>query len=434
MRKRSGRTDFVDILVFLIPCFQFIQLEVVGVLNGSDVLLLASFVVLALLRRIKIATPVGRKFMIFCSLWLVSQCVTDIVRHTAFSDYARGWSNIGLTLVNFAVLWTLLYGRPGRLVLYGWGLVAGSALAFFISPDEFASEYPWKFGMSYPVTLAVFLLASHKKCRGSWLIVMIAAIGIINIGFGARNRGAVCLAAALYLLITRFLRQNSTGASKLKTRSLLAIAASIILGVVGVLWAYQYAAKAGILGEDASEKYEAQSSGDYGLLIGGRTEMLGSLPAIYDSPILGHGSWARDPIYLIAERQALAVMGYEDASDFSSDDLVEGYIPTHSYLFGAWVNAGIVGALFWAWVFVFIAWALMRIYPSTVLLLPIMAFFVFSLLWDILFSPYGATTRIVVTYYFVVLATCFSMVPRKTIAVTAGRAKLRVDSPIVHRP
>jgi O-antigen ligase len=282
--------------------------------------------------------------------------------------------------------------------------------------------------------MGVFLLASSEKCRGRWPVVMMTMMGVINIYMGARNRGGVCLAAALYVLETDILRRRSRASSRLKSRSLVLIAASIVVGLSGVLWAYQYAAGAGILGDKAKDEYEEQSSGDYGVLIGGRTEMLGSLPAIYDSPILGHGSWARDPIYLIAERQALAVMGYVDATDFDPDQLVEGYIPTHSYLFGAWVNAGIVGALFWAWVFVFIARALMRIYPPTVFLLPIMAFFVFSLLWDILFSPYGATTRIVVTYYFVVLATCFSMVPSKTVVVTAGGTKLRIDSPIAHRP
>src|ERR1035438_2748932 len=227
-RKRSRRLDFVDILVFLIPCFQFVQLQIVGVLNGSDVLLLASFVVLALLRRIKVATPVGKKFVIFCSLWLLSQCITDVVRHTAFGDYARGWSNIGMTLVNFSVLWTLLYGRPRRQVLYGWGLVLGNVLTFFINPDEYTIDYPWKFGISYPITMGVFLLASSEKCRGRWPVVMMTMMGVINIYMGARNRGGVCLAAALYVLETDILRRRSRASSRLKSRSLVLIAASIV--------------------------------------------------------------------------------------------------------------------------------------------------------------------------------------------------------------
>jgi hypothetical protein len=98
-------------------------------------------------------------------LWLVSQIVTDIVRKSAFADYARGWSMIGLTLINFAVLYTLLYERPRRLVIYGWGLVAGGVLLFFLSPNDASAGLPWKFGFAFPVSLAVFLVTSSEKIR-----------------------------------------------------------------------------------------------------------------------------------------------------------------------------------------------------------------------------------------------------------------------------
>ena len=75
-----------------------------------------------------------------------------------------------MTLVNFSVLWTLLYGRPRRLVLYGWGLITGGVLAFAFNRSEFATTYPWKFGISVPVTWAVFFLVSNEKCRGHWPI------------------------------------------------------------------------------------------------------------------------------------------------------------------------------------------------------------------------------------------------------------------------
>ena len=109
MKQGAISGDSVDILVFLIPCLQFVQLQIVGVLNGSDLLLLGIFIIFALREQIRISTPDGKRLLVLGSLWLASQCVTDIVRHTAFADYARGWSNIGMTLVNFAVIWTLLY-------------------------------------------------------------------------------------------------------------------------------------------------------------------------------------------------------------------------------------------------------------------------------------------------------------------------------------
>ena len=92
-----------------------------------------------------------------CALWLVSQVVTDVVRHSAFADYARGWSNIGLTLVNFAVFFSILYQKPRRMAIYGWGLVIGGLLDFWINPTKNMKDDPWKFGYAFPVCWAVFL-------------------------------------------------------------------------------------------------------------------------------------------------------------------------------------------------------------------------------------------------------------------------------------
>ena len=423
--EQAAGDDLVDILVFLIPCLRFVQLKVVGVLSGSDLLISVVFLYLLFRRRIRIATPVGKWLMVLCSLWLASQCVTDIVRHSAFMDYARGWSNIGMTIAYLAVLWTLLYGKPRRIVLYGWGLVLGSILTFFISPDDLMTDYPWKFGLSLPVTLAVFLLASRKDCRDSWPVTMSAVIGVINFGLGARGVGGFCLVTALYLQVIRVMRRRGMAGRKLNARSVMTVAGSIIIGFACILWVYQFAARRGILGEDARSKYEAESSGKYGILLGGRTEMLGYLPAIYDSPILGHGSWAKDPTYLIAEREALAMMGYTISDELSTDLMEDAMIPTHSYIFGAWVDAGILGALFWGWIWVLTARILMQVHPPSLVMLPLLTFAAFSLLWDVLFSPYGAQMRIISPYYIVLILTYWPLTPYKVAEGAVNIAKQR---------
>jgi O-antigen ligase len=422
-RKRSGSRDPFDTLAFLIPCLLFIQIKVVGVLNGSDLLMLAAFLYLAFRGKIRIATPAGKRCLVLGSLWLVSQIVTDIVRKSAFADYARGWSMIGLTLINFAVLYMLLYERSRRLLIFGWGLVAGIVLSFFISPSGYSQVLPWKFGFSFPVSLAVFLLISSERIRGHWPITLGALIGAINIYLGARSQGEICLVAACYLLATRFLNTKGKAGSKVKAGTILALVTSIILGVAGTAWAYQYAASAGILGDEAKDKYEHESSGRYGVLVGGRPDLLGAIPAIYDSPILGHGSWAEDWTYLKAEREALLLLGYKEAFSVTRQDYISGTIPAHSYLLQAWVWSGIVGALFWAWVFVFTARAFMQIYPPTVALLPLFSFVALSLLWEILFSPFGEDVRVIFPYFMVVVMTLSSHAPRKAVRTVIKKAK-----------
>jgi hypothetical protein len=434
IRKGSKGTDSGDILAFLIPCLQFIQINVIGVLNGADLMLLFVFIYLVFRGRLRIATPVGKRFIVLCSLWLVSQIVTDIVRHSAFVDYARGWSNIGMTLVNFAVIYTLLYGRPKRLLLYAGGLAAGTLLTLLINPDLNMQVEPWKFAIAYPVCWLVMLYASREKSRGYEPVVLCAIVGAVNIALGTRSIGSFCLIVALYLLALRFIHRKGARVMKLRPGVIVAALATLIVAASGILWTYAYVAKSGMLGEDAREKYEEQSSGKYGVLVGGRVELLGSIPAIYDSPILGHGSWARDPKYLIIERQALATMGYKNAEDYSRADAESGIIQTHSYIFGAWVDSGILGAVFWGWVFLLTAKMLLSVYPPTIRLLPLASFAAFTQLWDILFSPYGAQQRIVSPYYVVLIMTCMGIAASRQNAQAAdGTAKKKLVSGVARK-
>jgi hypothetical protein len=430
VRKRRNSLDAVDVLVFLIPCLQLVRITLIGVLNGSDLLMVVVFLVLAFRGRLRIATTAGKWTLVLCSFWLASQCVTDIVRHSAFADLARGWSGIGLTLVSLAVLWTLLYGRPRRIVLYGWGLVVGGLLYFFINPNELMTEGApgdaWKFGLAYPLNIGVFLFASRKECRGHWPITLAVIMGIINMALGSRSLGGICLAVALYLFVTRLSRRKNPEASRLKGRTVVALAASILISVVGVMWAYGRAASSGILGEDAKEKYLQESSGKYGVLLGGRPELLAEIPAIYDSPILGHGSWAKQPIYLVEERRALQLLGYEGGAFIFRQQLKEGLIPAHSYFFQAWVDSGILGAVFWGWVFLLAARVLLRVYPESAVLLPVVSLLTFMLLWDILFSPYGTPGRISFPYSIVVLMTLMDSVRRNVTRGVAAKKTIKV--------
>jgi hypothetical protein len=425
--KRPRRFTPADYLVFLISCVQFVNITLVGVITAADILLILSFVSFALQGKFRIESRLAWKFLILGLLFLASQIATDIVRHTSFMDYARGWSNIGLTLVNFSVLCTLLYGRPRRLVIFGWGTVLGQFLQIFFYPDPVQDVSLWKFGFSFPVTLAIALIASRKDCRGNLPIILMGSMGVANIILAARNAGGICIVTALYLAVTHWLRRKTAGGAKLKIGLVAAMAITAVLGVVGTMWFYRYATESGYLGDDAREKYMEQSSGKYGVLLGGRPQLLATIPAIIDSPILGHGSWARDPGYVIEMRQALLLLGYNGALEMSPDELTDGLIPTHSFLLGAWVYAGVLGAVFWAWTWLMIVRSLLRIYPSAANMLPLMAYFVFLLIWDILFSPFGLDRRSQVPYYLLMIMTYYEIairsVAQRAVVRTSGNLK-----------
>jgi hypothetical protein len=83
-------------------------------------------------------------------------------------------------------------------------------------------------------------------------------------------------------------------------------------------------------------------------------------------------------------------LGFKDVDPNSGprDDL----IPTHSYIFGAWVEAGIGGALFWLFFLCFTIRTFLQVSGSEPLLL-LFAFGGFQMVWDTFFSPLGMPTR-----------------------------------------
>ena len=78
---------------------------------------------------------------------------------SAFHDYARGWAMIGFALINFCSLYLLLAGKPKRLVLFAAGAALGQIAGYFIAPNDYALEYPWKFGYGTGVSWLLVLLA-----------------------------------------------------------------------------------------------------------------------------------------------------------------------------------------------------------------------------------------------------------------------------------
>jgi hypothetical protein len=269
--------------------------------------------------------------------------------------------------------------------------------------------------LALPVTTGFVLLASRKESRGNLPIQLLTIIGVVNVLLGARSMGGFCLAAAIFYFVARNVQKKKSVTMNLPTRAKVAIAIALVVTAGALAWGYQYVATHGILGDEAQSKFNAQSVGKYGFLLGGRSEILGSLPAIYDSPLIGHGSDAKDAKYVLIEQQTLALLGYDQvAAGF--DRAIEGggdAIPTHSYLFSAWVWAGLLGAVFWAWVWSLAARVLFRAYPRTLYILPLVTFCAFEILWDIVYSPYGTYSRVTAPYYVVIFMSCLEIVPRK---------------------
>lgn len=391
-----------DFLAFVVPCLIFFEIQMVGRLFVSELILLPVLLVLLFSRGSMLMSRLPRTFIMFGLIWLLSQVATDMIRSTTFEDYARGWSKIVFLLLNFSAIYLLLNNKRRRFMLFAVGIAVGQILQFFITPNIFALDgYIWKFGVGYAVTLLLIIGSQWRRLvRISFVSETICgAAAVLNLFLGYRSLGALCLVTALYMLYQRT-SKSCKGAVR-SVGSVKTVIGAIVLGscaivLVGAL--YGSAANAGWFGEDAKQKYEWQASGKLGFLVGGRPELLVSSMAIMDSPIIGHGSWAKDPRYSMLLLEKLSNYDYETGSERNND-----LIPTHSYLLGAWVESGILGAIFWFWVLLVSVKLLIAMSRFRFRLSILLAFVAFGLIWNILFSPLGAEGRIYTAYYVVLL-------------------------------
>ncbi len=386
----AASTTALDIWAFVLPAISFVQVTVVGQLIVSEVL---AVVMLPWLWAARDRLRMPRWFLLLWGGWLVSQIATDLVIGSAFADYTRGWAAILFTLTDFAAI-LVLVSTPRRARLFALGLAVSGVVGYIIAPNIYAAGDPWKWAFAMPIGFALAAALSGSIGTRMPLVPIgaFAAFGFLNLLLGFRSLGGVAVLASGYLLLNTLVGRRQARARP-SIRTVIVGLFFCMVAAFGISQGYDAAAAGGLLGADAQTKYFAQS-GSLGVLVGGRPEILVSTQAIIDSPILGHGSWAKDFKYVDLLTARLSSLGYEIGA--GPGDV--GLIPAHSFLLGSWVWAGLIGGIFWVAILLLAGWLLVNLYAVRLSLAPLLVFSTALLLWSIVFSPYGSSSRLPAMY------------------------------------
>ena len=209
----------------------------------------------------------------------------------------------------------------------------------------------------------------------------------------------VCFLAGVYTFTKQRFVANVYVSVKPSLKKVCLITVLVIVAAISFMKSYEYAAENYWLGKRAKDLVGIQS-GSFGVLLGGRVGVYSAAQAIMDSPLIGHGSWAKNPYYIDVLID-LEKFGYTIGS--LKKLYRSGIIPSHSYLLGSWVESGILGAVFWGWVLILTAKTLFYQYNIKDPLNPLIAFIGISFIWDIVFSPFGAEGRLKAAYFLILL-------------------------------
>jgi hypothetical protein len=394
-RRKGSGDPLVGLWLFLVGLSSLIDVPIMGRVMGPDVLCAVGLLAVIVGRGGTRYGKDAKLFFVMVALWFFGALLTDMIRGTSMDDLVRGWSKIFFFTISFAYLYLATKGKINLLIWYFLGLNAGAMAQLWIAPDEFFYDYPWKFGYGPPATAFMIVCISTPfvaRVVGPWgqaAATIVAAAA--NLAGESRSVFAILLGVACIVVLGALFARVLRGRPLPKRLFAITVLGGFFF-YQGVVTIYETAATSGILGPEALEKYENQTQGGTGLLLGGRAESLVSTQAIADSPIIGHGSWARDYSYVALFIEALEKRGAPLTTEYSNS----GLIPSHSFLLGSWVEHGIFGGLFWIYVFVLCCRSLYSLFHIPSALRPLVAFVIFSFMWDVLFSPFAAGQRFTV--------------------------------------
>ncbi len=226
-----------------------------------------------------------------------------------------------------------------------------------------------------------------------WDVFIIGLTGILPILNSTSGRSTIVVTAAFIVLL--LLGGKSIRTMKRVTKHFtFLLCLGVVLGLSMKAF-YSYAAKSGLMGEEALKKYEMQTKrGEdvLSLLMGGRGETFIGLFACLDQPIVGFGPWAVDNGDYINDY--LAKYGAEE--DYRSMMEYKKYnqgklslIPAHSCIIGFWLWYGIFGLILW----IYLIYILIRFLRQDCYAVPQwyawLACAVPATLAAIFFSPFG---------------------------------------------
>lgn len=404
--RLSGREIAARLLSFGIPVLIAVEVPGLGTIYLAELCLIGLLPVLLVMRgKVLQSGPLGA-ILLLGLVYFGAQVLTDLIRETPFGDYARGWSRILFLFLSFVSCYLLIGGNRARIICYAGGLVVGSTIYLFTHNP--LSAIGWKFGFAGPTTtllLMSFMLLPMLRSPSSLVGPMImVALGAFSAFMDYRSWGGILMVSAAFLSVPAILRLVGLRPRPLSYGRMAVVGVLLLATAFGALKIYGSAAQSGLLGEKSREKYETQAAlGDLGILLGGRNESLVTVQAIMDSPLIGHGSWAKDRYYAELRQLLLYKLGFTNRFIEPENDL----IPTHSHLLGAWVEAGVGGAVFWLGILAMIMASLRRLYASDDPIRPYLVFLMFLFIWDILFSPFGAQRRL--TNGFLLVAMLYAL-------------------------
>jgi hypothetical protein len=365
-------------------------------LSFAEVLMLMTGGIILAKRSGYLARPAFAALLPMLLLLFMAVPISEFANRSESWQYLRGIPRAYSFLFSFVVLLVVFLNDRKCIPPYLAGLSLSQLIGMFYFKNGFlvwqeenrggGAGTDWKTGYNYPFNTLVLLFAlTQYKRRPLFTICGLLSAAALNLIMGARSPG-LCMAIGASLATVQYLRSTKIH-TRLPRRVAIAgfLIGSIAVAGAGAAAVYRYAALAGWMSEEQRDKFLSESQSKYGMIGAARGSVLATALAIYDKPILGHGSWALDTGNYT--QRADEILERKRVGNRRS-----GRISFHSLLLGDWMQWGLAFGVFWAWMLLrcmkFLVFGIQSAGADTAflgVLVPLLS-------WDILFSPVGNRT------------------------------------------
>ena len=381
--------DRRNLVPLIVAACMVIPVNYIGTFRLGELLVLALYPfymkqILKALRNREVLTIVGLGV-----LWFISQGLSDLYNATTMKNSLRGMGSVFLTITTFLFFCGLYSRNPSQHLGTLLGACAGGVLSAgllyrFGGSNSSYTENIWDFyvsGWAHPA-FALFAFLFYRS--HPWLVFPIGiAYGLVANMYGGRSDGLVVLISTLFFFYLWMQLRHSRGDLRYSMRSGLMICALLM---VPLFLLYVIYAQSGALGKAAKMQIDLAKNpyNPVEVLLLARNESVIALDAIYEKPILGHGSWANPGhlrrLYLLKMREIYGAS--------APKKLAQDILPVHSVLLGAWVFGGLAGFVFWVYV-IFRTFYLSNqlLITGSIGMTAIAVVYVPYFCWHVLFSP-----------------------------------------------
>ena len=416
---------FMDAGLFTLGAAGAINFNLVGTLPGCEVVIFPMLPVLLIYQGRRAFNQRYLWFYVLTAAWLLGTLIADTYVGSNFEVRSKGTARVIFFMLDFTALAVLLNGKTRRLLIFAISIAAVQYWGSRNFRGDFLEQ--WKFGVSQAIAVGALLVSSYYYSKSRYWICGFIALGLaaLNLKYGFRSQLVVQLVAAV-LILPIFdkapIRGRGSAGKQSKGRVLLLL---VLAGGAAYLanTSIKFAGRSGLFDQSTREKFEAQSQGDLGVLVGGRPETLVAIQAIMDRPFLGHGSFPYEPKYVQMRQDIQYEHGYSDTDDV--DESLSGVIPTHSHLTMAWVESGILGGACWVYILFLTLRGALQLSTLRPPLAPLYSYFLVSFLWDILYSPFGSVNRIWGAFYILLSYTILNAANQESLLVRQNKFQRR---------